>query len=157
MEVNIKKAKTENPKDIQKLNLMLFEKEVKEYDPTLNCKWTFGKDGKEYFGRRITKKDGCALIAILNCGVVGYLVAGLIKPDGWRDNLKSAELENMFVLEEHRNAGIGKKLYLAFIEWCKSNNVKRVNVVASAKNIGAIKFYKRLGFKGYDVVLERKI
>ncbi|MCK4745306.1 GNAT family N-acetyltransferase [Candidatus Parcubacteria bacterium] len=157
MKIKIKFATIENLKDIQKLNLMLFKKEYYEYDKTLNCEWTFKSDGENYFKKRIIKDDGCVLIAYADNKIVGYLIGGLkeIKPS--RLLSAFAELENMFVLENYRCKQIGSKLFKAFINWCKSKNVKRLRVVASAMNICAIKFYKKNGFIEYDLILESDI
>ena len=47
--MEIRKATLDDLKDIQKLNLLLFEKEYKEYDKLLDKDWTFGEKGKKYF------------------------------------------------------------------------------------------------------------
>lgn len=157
MDIKIKKAEIENLKDIQKLNLMLFEKEKEEFDPTLNCNWTFSKEGIEYFEEKITKNDSCAFVAVLEGKVIGYLVGGLTESESHRNNVSMAELENMFVLEEFRSKSIGKDLYFKFLEWCNLKSVKRIMVVASAQNKKAIEFYRKQGFNDYDLTLEMNI
>ena len=156
-ESKIKSATIEDLKDIQRLNLMLFEKEYKEYDKTLNCEWTFAEDGENYFKKRILEDDGCALIAYVDNKVVGYLVGGLSEKGSYRILPIFAELENMFVLDSCRSKGIGVKLFRAFTDWCKSKNVERLRVVASAMNVRAIKFYKKNGLSELDLILESNI
>jgi len=73
MEITIKKATIDDLKEIQELSLKLFEKEYKEYDSSLDLDWTLGKTGTKFFKNRITKEDGCVLIAIVENKVVGYL------------------------------------------------------------------------------------
>lgn len=155
MELTIKSATIENLKDIQDLNLMLFKKEYEEYDKTLNCEWTFGVDGEDYFRKRISEEDGCALIAVINDKVIGYLVGGLNEEDSYRTLPIFAELENMFILDEYRGKGLGSKLYQAFVDWCKLKGVGRLKVVASVKNMEGINFYRKNGFKDYDLILEK--
>jgi diamine N-acetyltransferase len=157
MKSQIKLATIENLKDIQKLNLMLFKKEHKEYDNTLDCNWTFGTDGISYFKKRILEDDGCAFVAYINNEVVGYLVGGLSEKSFCRILPMLAELENMYVLEHIRNKGIGSQLLNAFIDWCKSKEVKRIRVVASSMNTRAIKFYKKNGLEEYELILESNI
>jgi len=156
-EVKIQKATMENLKDIQELNLLLFKKEYKEYDKTLDLDWTFGEKGTKSFKNKISDVDSCAFVAIVDNKIVGYLVGGLTDPESYRILPKIAELDNMLVLEDYRNLGIGKKLYLALIDWCKSKDIKKIKVTASAQNIKAINFYKKNGFIGYDLTLERNI
>lgn len=139
---------------VQELNLKLFEKEHKEYDSLLNLNWTFGEIGTKYYKDRISKDDGCVLVAITDNKIVGYLCGGLIKTQEYRNLPIVAELENTFVLNKFRSKDIGKKLYNKFIEWCKTKNVGKVKVEASAQNELAIKFYRNNNFKDYSLVLE---
>ncbi len=155
MEARIKFASPENLGDILNLNHQLCIKENKEFDATINKDYPIQKSGEEYFKERV--KNDCALVALADGKAVGYLVGAIIETEDYRNISKLAEVENMFVLEEYRNSGIGKKLFDEFIKWCKSNEVKRIRVVVSVQNIKAIKFYKREGLGDYNLVLEKEI
>lgn len=158
MEFKIKSAVIENLKRVQELNLMLFEKEYAEFDNTINRKWTFSEDGTKYFKSRITEDDSCLFVAYIDDEIVGYLAGGLLdRRKGYRLQLNSAELENMFVLDKYRGIGIGSKLYQAFFDWSKSKGVKRLRVIASAQNAAGIGFYRKNGFIDYDLILENDL
>ena len=157
MKITIKPATIDNLKSIQELNLMLFEKEYKEFDPTLDCKWPFSPDAIEYFTERLTKDNGCVFVAYADEQIVGYLAGGLHEADAYRILPKFAELENMLVLEKYRGLSIGTKLYQAFLDWCKTQRVTRLRVVASAQNSQTINFYRKNGFVDYDLILEKDI
>ena len=157
MKVGIKFATLENLKDVQKLNLLLFEKEYDEYDKLLNLNWTFGEKGTKYFKDKISKDDGCVLIAEVDNKIIGYSAGGLTKGENYRNLPLVAEVENIFILEDYRNIGVGTQLYQKFIEWCKSKNVKSVRVAASVQNKQAISFYQEKGFKDYTLILESEI
>ncbi|MFH1915679.1 MAG: GNAT family N-acetyltransferase [Nanoarchaeota archaeon] len=86
---------------IQDLNLKLFKKEYAEYDKLLNLEWTFGSLGTKYFKDRITK--GFVALADVNGQVIGYICAGFTKGESYRKMPKTAELENMFILEQFRS------------------------------------------------------
>jgi len=154
MKVTIKNATIDDLQKIQALNLRLFEKEYKEYDPLLNLKCTFGKAGTKYYKDRILKDDGCVLIAVVGNEIVGYLCGGIKKAEAYRNLPIVAELENTLVLEKFRSKGIGKQLFDEFIKWCKTKKVGKVRVEASAQNERAIKFYRTNNFKDYTLVLE---
>jgi len=154
MNIIIRKAIIDDLQKIQELNLKLFEKEYREYDSLLNLNWTFGEIGTKYYRDRISKNDGCALVAIVNNKVVGYLCGGLTKAENYRNLPIVAEIENTFVLNEFRSKGIGKKLYNEFIDWCKTKNVGKVRVEASVRNKLAIKFYRNNNFRDYTLILE---
>jgi len=157
MQFTIRKAKLTDLKAIQELNLKLFKKEAKEYDPTLSLEWTFGRSGTEYFKERITEEDGCVLVAEVKGKIVGYLAGGITETDSYRKVGRLAEIENMFVEEEYRNQGIGGKLIQKFLDWAKRQKVERVKVVAFALNYKALRFYRKHGFKEYEVVLEKEV
>jgi GNAT superfamily N-acetyltransferase len=116
MEVIIRNATLNDLQKIQELNLKLFEKEHKEYDPLLNMDWTFSEAGTKYYQDRISKNDGCVLVAIIDDKIIGYLCGGLTEAENYRHLPIVAELENTFVLNEFRSKGIGKQLYNKFIE-----------------------------------------
>ncbi len=66
-------------------------------------------------------------------------------------------MDNMFVEEKFRNNGLGRVLVDNFIDWCEKKRVDYIDVRASMRNAGGIQFYKRAGFKDYDIVLEMKL
>ena len=154
MNSTIKTATIDDLQKVQELNLKLFEKEHKEFDSLLNLDWTFGKIGTKYYQDRLSKADGCVFVAIVDDKIVGYLCGGLTKAKDYRILPIVAELENTFVLGEFRSKGIGKQLYNKFIGWCKTKNVGKIRVEASAQNELAIKFYRNNNFKDYTLVLE---
>ena len=155
--MEIRKAVIGDLKRIQELNLMLFEKEYREYDEMLNLDWTFGEEGSSHFRDAISKDDACAFVVEDGGKIVGYLVGGEIEGESYRILPKMAELDNMLVLEEYRGKRVGGMLYDAFVGWCKGRGVKRLRVEASAGNEGAIGFYRKKGFEDCSLVLEREI
>lgn len=150
----IRKANKKDLDDILRLNLALFKKEFKEFDKTLNIKWTYGKNGKNYFNKIITEKDSFAAVAVNSGKIVGY-ICGRIRYNSSRI-MEKAELDNIIVAEELRGQKIGSKLALEFFKWCKSKKIKNILVTAFAKNLSGIRFYKKLGFNEYDIILEKK-
>lgn len=152
MKLLIFRARPEDLKVIQELNFKLFKKEHREYDSTLNLEWTFSRIGEKYFLDKI--KNGFAAIAEVGGEPVGYLVGSTSKDYPYRLTKRTAELGNMFVLDRYRNRGIGTKLVKSFLDWCRKNDYKHINVAASALNKKGISFYRKLGFKDYTVTLE---
>ncbi|MCW8966008.1 MAG: GNAT family N-acetyltransferase [Candidatus Pacearchaeota archaeon] len=152
--IQIQKAKLEDLEEIQKLNLMLFEKEKKEYNPNLNLEWTFG-EGTNYFKNSIESNLRLCLIAKYKEKIIGYLVGFIFnKNNPCNIFQKQAELENMFVLEEYRSKKVGHKLVEEFLDWARSKNVENVRVTANTQNVKAINFYLREGFKDFSHTLE---
>jgi GNAT superfamily N-acetyltransferase len=143
--------------DIQELNHRMCIKEHREYDETINKDYPIQPMGKAYFRGKILGKDSCSLVATYENKTVGYLVGSITAPEDYRTVGRMAELENMFVLDEHRSLGIGKRLVDTFIDWCKSKDVEIIKAVATAQNIRAIEFYQREGMEQKAVILEKRL
>jgi ribosomal protein S18 acetylase RimI-like enzyme len=149
----IRKARINDLKDILRLNQDLFKKEYKEYDKSLDLKWTYRK-GSRYFKDRIIKKDGFVEVAEVGGKIIGYLCGGISEGKDFRKKAKYAELENMLIENKFRSQGIGAKLVNDFIKWCGENKVNYVAVTVSVQNKRAVDFYRKLGFKDYSLTLE---
>ena len=68
-----------------------------------------------------------------------------------------AEAENMFIDDNFRGKGLGGKFMKNFMKWCKTKKVNYVFVRATIKNKLGINFYRKCGFKDYDLILKRKL
>lgn len=152
----IGRANIEDLRDILRLNSDLFKKEYRDYDKSLDLRWTY-KDGKKYFKDRIVKKSGFVEIAEAKGKIIGYLCGGISERKLYRKKEKYAELENMLIKDRFRDQGIGAKLTNDFINWCKKDRVNYIVVTASVQNKQAIDFYRKLGFRDYDLTLEMAI
>lgn len=58
-------------------------------------------------------------------------------------------LEELYIKEEYRNLGIGKKFFDELFAKLPSD-FKRIRLEVEEENKGAVKFYKRLGFNWLD-------
>ena len=152
-----RKATIKDLDDILRLNFDLFKKEYKEFDKSLDMSHTYSKEGKKYFKDRIIKKDGFVEVLEHNGKVIGYLAGGLAEKLDYRIDAKYAEAENMLIEKKYRGQGLGAKLMRNFIDWCKKNKVDYISLTASAGNKYAIEFYRSMGFKDYNLTLERKL
>lgn len=152
----IRVAKSKDLKEIMRLNLELFKHQQKNFDPTLNNLWTFSKEGKQYFKKRITGKDGFTEVveSIENKNIIAYATGVIQKRHNYRLAGKYAELESIFVEDKYKKSHLGSKLLGNFIKWCKINKVNTTSVVVAAQNNLAINFYRKHGFKDYDLVME---
>lgn len=158
MKINfkIRKAKIVDLKDILRLNSDLFKKEYKEYDKSLDLSWTYSA-GKRYFKDRIRKRNGLVEVVENNGKIIGYMCGGIAERLVYRKKAKYAELENMIIDKKFRGKGIGKRLVEDFINWCKENKSDFVVVTAFVKNEPTVNFYRKLGFKDYNLTLEMKL
>lgn len=158
MGMEIRKAVVGDLKRIQELSLMLFEREYEEYaNVSLNMDWSFGEAGEKYFMRRLTEEISCVFVVEDGGKIVGYLAGGELGNISWRNFSKMGDLDNMFVLEEFREKGVGRMLYGAFVDWCRRRGIKNVRVGTLVKNEEAVAFYEKMGLEGYELFLEGEI
>ena len=150
----IRKATLNDLFEIQNLNNLLFKLEKENFDPTLVENWPLSDEGKEYFKNLI--EEAYIIVAVLNNKIVGYL-AGSINEKGSYEEIQYGEVNNMFIKSECRGYGDGKLLINDFKNYCISNGIKNLIVTASAKNISAIEFYRKNGFKEFNITLTTEI
>lgn len=94
----------------------------------------------------LARGDSIMLLAKSESGLVeGFIIGRLILGES-DDHPFEAEIYNIAVRETSRRSGAGKMLLDTFIERCKSANAGRIWLEVRLSNIGAIAFYKRIGF-----------
>ena len=150
----IRKAHINDLEYIQELNNELFKLEKENYDPTLVSNWPLTEEGKKYFEDLIN--NHYVVVATINNEIVGYL-AGSINEKGSYEDVQYGEINNMFINDNYRGYGIGKKLINSFKDYCKERNINNLIVTASSKNINAINFYKNNGFNDFNLTLTMNI
>ncbi len=65
-------------------------------------------------------------------------------------------VEDMVVLEEYRQRGIGKMLMEGIVELAESLGLKRLQLLADKNNIPALDFYKKIGWMSTELICLRK-
>jgi len=151
--IKIRRAAIDDLKSVQHLNDLLFKHDG-QFDETVCTGWTYGDSGENYFRSMI--ENEFVWVAENEADVIGYL-AGSYKNKELYSNETYAELNDMYVLEEFRKQGAGKLLFDKFNSECKRKGIKAIRVTASAKNSGAINFYKKNGFDEFDIILRKRI
>ncbi|MDP3800418.1 MAG: GNAT family N-acetyltransferase [bacterium] len=153
----IRKANLDDLPEISKLNLELFNIQH-QFDPTANLNWSMSPDGQEYFKTRISAEDSFTeVVENENKNIVGYIMCTILKRQLYRIDAKYAELESIYVRSEYQGAKLGSQLTNNFINWCRENKVNYISLLVDPKNEEAIKFYRKLGFSNYDLVMQLKL
>ena len=155
-EIVIRKGNINDLALIQKFNQELFDFEIPWHN-TYNRDWPYQERGILFFTDRLNEKDGIVLIAFVNNNPVGYLCGGWLRSYTFRIEKLFSQLDNMYVKEEFRHHGIGKKLMDEFIKWSKEKGVSVIRVEAVYENIKALEFYRKNNFKDHSVILELNI
>jgi GNAT superfamily N-acetyltransferase len=152
MKVAIRKAEEKDVGSIVELSSALFQEDAGQHDPFMNLNWP-REEGDEYYTKTISGENSVCMLAVADGTAVGFLT-GYVKGEASIRPVCQAELESMFVAEAFRGQGVGSGLAQAFLDWCRQRGVQRVTVTAYWANVGAIEFYKRLGFEPKELTLE---
>jgi ribosomal protein S18 acetylase RimI-like enzyme len=155
-DISIRRATESDIKTIQQFGFELLDFERKNWDPSLDTKWPFSKEGEEKYLSAI--KNKYTIVAEKDGEPVGYLIGKIIdiSPDSARP-IKQAYLENIYVSESLRGANIGSEIFANFKDFCKKEGVSRINVSVLAANENAVEFYKNSGFSPRSINLSQEI
>jgi ribosomal protein S18 acetylase RimI-like enzyme len=99
------------------------------------------------------KPDTVLLLALDGDELVGYALSHVLPleetwiADTWRTGRRIAEVESLAVRESHRGQGIGSALLDAIDEALEAQGIRDVFVGALAGNEGALRLYRRRGFR----------
>ena len=158
MEYKIRRAKIEDLSKVSELVGLLINKEYEEFDETIDPHHVLSRKAQDYFKERTEDdKSGVFLVAEVSGEIVGYFIGGLGIVEDYRLLDKIGEGESMFILDQYRGLGIGTEFMRLFEDWCRKRDIKRVRIVSSAGNKDAIKLYHRIGYKDYDLKLEKEL
>ncbi|HUD03357.1 MAG TPA: GNAT family N-acetyltransferase [Patescibacteria group bacterium] len=151
-------ATEEDFKEVQNLFYLLFKKEV-VYQPTLDISLPYknSKQGVGYIKKALKNPKYITLLAIMDKKIVGFLIGEFEGDIKFRINITRVTLNDLFVMQNYRNKGIGSALVRRFQEWAKSKEANDIGVFAFKGNERGIDFYKNSGFKDYGITLEKLI
>lgn len=85
----------------------------------------------------------CVVVADHDGVLVGYAHAQDYGPT-LRHSWNTARLHDLFVREDHRQSGLGRRLHRAIVVWCRSRQVKHLEWQAAPSSIA---FYQHLGYR----------
>lgn len=96
------------------------------------------------------------MVAELNQAIVGMCSVQTLVSTA-EGGLK-AIIEDLVVHEAYRGKGVGRLLLAAAQEWARSQNVKRIDLLADRHNTSALRFYKQSNWQGTELIcLQKKL
>lgn len=156
MDITIRRAKESDVAAIQEFGSKLLNFERENFDSSLDENWAFSNEAKAKYLNAI--KNRYVTIAEIDGQLVGFLIGNIITPtDNDARQIKQANLQNIYVNDNVRKTGIGKKLIDDFKHYCKNDGVVRLNVSVLAENKTAIDFYYNNGFKSRSLSLFQEL
>jgi ribosomal protein S18 acetylase RimI-like enzyme len=105
----------------------------------------------------IGQSDHLALVAEQDGRPVGFLLGKIRDNHPTSLNKKIGDLASLFVHEDLRGLGVGKRLCDRFKSYCRDRNVVHITVEAASSNYPTHDFYHRLGYEDYSVTMRLKV
>lgn len=154
MQFTIRQGREENDFSlIQALNAALFS-EDQQNDAALDTHWPISVEGVEYYMKSLMDPKKIVFIAEdAQKNPLGYAIATSVNKWRYR-NVKTGELENMYVVPHGRRQGIGAALISEVKLWLTSKGIDRMYVSAYTHNASSIAFYKANGFSAWETGME---
>ena len=150
----IREARLNDVPSIVNLNYELFQEDAGNRDPHMNLNLP-REGGDEHFTKLITGDRSVCFLAESTGKIVGYL-AGYIVPKSSLCPIILVKLESIYVKAGFRGLGAGTKLKNEFLKWSKKRGAESISVNAYASNERALEFYRKIGFKDWELALEMK-
>ncbi|KXA89483.1 hypothetical protein AKJ57_05270 [candidate division MSBL1 archaeon SCGC-AAA259A05] len=104
---------------------------------------------RSHFKNQIEQDDNLVLLAEKDNEIIGYIVASLEERPPIFKKRKLGKLNELFVNQDYRNEGLGKKLVENAKDWLKDKGVNLLKVRILEANKKANKFWKSRGFKNH--------
>jgi ribosomal protein S18 acetylase RimI-like enzyme len=129
----------------------MFRKMFELYHVDQDIEYPYTDAGISYLKNCIDRR--IALVAKDKKRTVGFLTGGIGDAAPFKTYQQQGHIHNLFVLDEYRGQGIGKRLIQRFVEICKGNAVHRI--ITDSDDIEALRrFYVSLGFCITGIIYE---
>jgi len=154
--MEIRKTTMDDFKPVLELKLELKEfsrKHSKTMPPTSEVKEHYEK----YLREDISREGSAVFVAFEGKKPVAMIVAKIYHLLPIYGTGKRGILSNLFVKEEFRKQGIGKKLSEKAIEWLKSKGAKAATGKIYTTNTPSLELYHSLGFKDFSIKIFKEL
>jgi GNAT superfamily N-acetyltransferase len=139
------------PDDLDSLVELYGEMELHIRQLSADPLFTLGSNWREltkrYFTEFSSRDDKLVLVAVKGTDIVGFLTAMIRTTLPIFEQRNYGLLNDMFVKQEHRGKGVGKRLQGATTEWFEQKHIRRLELRVEASNSEAIAFYEAHAFK----------
>ncbi|MCB9964782.1 MAG: GNAT family N-acetyltransferase [Rhodospirillales bacterium] len=145
---------------LQKLNQKLFDLEFNNYDSSIDPGWPTSPAGITYYQDAVSNKTKAAFLAEIDETAVGYIIISYDSSrhdESYRNKVREAEIENMYVESNFRDRGIGRELVSQAEQWSQKCGATHIQVISSYTNNSASDFYESIGFDTYNITHEKKL
>ena len=120
--------------------------------PGLSVTEEMKKEFKDHVERSISSGTSTGFTAVAN-NPIGFIILGT----QYIYTVPAGYVENIYIKEEERNKGYGRKLLKFAEEYCKNNGLNILQLDVSIHHQAALKLYKSEGYSVANYRMEKNI
>ena len=155
-DLRIRRAGADDVDALLTISSGLWAEDAGTHDPeVMNTDWP-KQHGRASLEALVDDPDRVGLLAEIGGELVGGLMGSFPELTPFV-RLREARLNSLWVLPDHRSAGVGGPLVDAFLDWARERGAPYAVVTAFAANTGAQRFYERRGFGPHTVTLRQPL
>jgi GNAT superfamily N-acetyltransferase len=151
-EVRVRRAGADDIDSLLTISSGLWAEDAGTHDlEVMNTDWP-AQHGRASFVALVDDPDRVGLLAEIGGELAGGLMGSFPGLTPFV-RLREARLNSLWVLPDHRGAGVGGLLVEAFLDWAREREAPYAVVTAFAANPAAVHLYERHGFGSHTVTL----
>ncbi len=112
---------------------------------------------ENYFSAFINRQDRQTSIARINSAIVGYITYYEKQRQCFYEIASIGEISGLYVSEEYRNNGIGKKLIENAIKFFRSRRIQYYSLLISVNDTKGIEYFKKNGMYTNNIIMHGEI
>jgi GNAT superfamily N-acetyltransferase len=144
---------TAKPGDVEQLQC-LFKKMFEIYCFEQDVNYPYSEHGTDYLKDRIS--TGMCITAQAHGKIIGFVTGSISDTLPFKTYRKHGFIENVFIEEEYRNRGIGKRLIKRLVDIYHSCGINRIHT-DSEDRPELRQFYKSIGFIESGILYELRV
>ncbi len=145
--VRIRKATKKDLDEITELAYQLYMSQINDCQVDFNLRKNFKKIQKRCILEDMKKSKKAFFVAEEDGKIVGYISGKIEEDPPVFVEKEKGHIGQVYVTEENRGKGIGKKLFVEMKKWFKKKKIKTIRLYVAKCNAGAKRAYKSLGFE----------
>lgn len=155
-QLRIRRAGPDDVDALLTISSGLWQEDAGTHDPeVMNTDWPV-QHGRKSFEGLVNDPDRVGVLAEVDGSLAGGLVGSFPELTPFV-RLREARLNSLWVLPDHRGAGVGGLLVDSFLDWAREREAPYAVVTAFAANPSAIALYEKHGFGSHTVTLRTQL
>jgi GNAT superfamily N-acetyltransferase len=150
-QIILQKANTNNLIDLQKISLETFTSTYSSLNSEENMQLYVSESlSEEKIMTELLSSTTSFYLAYKEDCLIGYFKLNFPEGESILSEIRSMEVERIYLQETYQGKGYGKKLFESIIEIARTEKMNRIWLGVWSKNTNALQFYRKMGFVKFD-------